>query len=160
MRLNILFSLLISILFIYFISIIVTSGDAFFEFYSKNIRSSLFTGFLTLGGFLFSLKTFIIVKMKENVYDDKKYLENLERQRKLNPNISHYGPLKRLSDLLFFSILSSIITAASQFSIGLYKNQVSAYVCIFLSIFTLTLFIVSLIIIKRNLDTWFKYLEN
>ena len=35
------------------------------QFYVQNLRSSLFAGFLTLGGFLFSAKTFIVIKMKE-----------------------------------------------------------------------------------------------
>jgi hypothetical protein len=48
------------------------------RFYGENIRGSLFTGFLTLGGFLLSLKTFIIVKMKENVYDDERYIDGFD----------------------------------------------------------------------------------
>ena len=40
-----------------------------YDFYASNLRGSFFTGFLALGGFLMSAKTFIIVNMKKEVYD-------------------------------------------------------------------------------------------
>ncbi|MBT0959869.1 hypothetical protein [Denitromonas iodatirespirans] len=60
----------------------------FAKYYVENIRGHLFAGFLALGGFLLSLKTFIVVTMKENVYDDEKYIQNWEAQRKLDPQMS------------------------------------------------------------------------
>lgn len=159
MRLTALLSALFASIVILLISSLTNDNSKIWYFYSQNIRSSLFTGFLTLGGFLFSLKTFIVVKMKENVYDDKDYIKNLNEQRKITPGLSHYGPLKRLSNLLFLSVLSSIITSVSQFTIGLIDSPVSALICIWLSSFTIVLLIISLILIKINLDQWFSYLE-
>ncbi len=129
------------------------------EYYSKNLRGNLFSGFLTLGGFLFSLKTFIIVKMKENVYDHCEYEKKLQKGKKLNPNMTHYGPLRRLSDMLFYSVLLSIITAALQLTIGLIPHWASALICISFSVTTIFLLIWSLILIKQNMDDWFSFIE-
>ena len=80
-------------------------------FYSDKLRNSLFTGFLTAGSFLFSLKTFIVVKMKENVYDNEKYKKRVAEQRKLNKDLTHYGPLKRLSSHLYYTVFAAILSS-------------------------------------------------
>jgi hypothetical protein len=52
---------------IYYLSI--TNGAAqIVDYYQKNMRASMFTGFLTAGSFLLSLKTGIVIKIKESVY--------------------------------------------------------------------------------------------
>jgi hypothetical protein len=129
------------------------------DFYGENIRGSLFTGFLTLGGFLLSLKTFIIVKMKENVYDNEKYIEIYNNNKKLNNNLLLYAPLQKLSHLLFWAILSCIVTSVLQFSLGLFQYWIAPIICIFMAAFSVSLLILSLIEIKNNLDRWFEFLE-
>lgn len=128
-------------------------------FYSMNLRGNLFAGFLTLGGFLFSLKTFIVIKIKESVYDHEKYKERLDIGKKFNPNMSHYGPLQRLSNMLFYSVLFSIITAALQLTIGLIPHWFVVLVCIFSSVTTMFLLVWSLVMIKKNMDDWFDFIE-
>jgi hypothetical protein len=128
-------------------------------FYGKNIRGELFSGFLTLGGFLLSLKTFIIVKMKENVYDSESYQQSFSNKKKINPKLSLYAPLQRLSHLLFWAILVSLFASISQFSFGLINHWGAVIFCIFLAVFAISLLIFSLIEIKNNLDAWFKLIE-
>lgn len=130
------------------------------EYYGENLRGNLFTGFLTVGGFLFSLKTFIIINMKENVYDHRKYKERVEEQRELNRSITFYGPLKRLSHLLFVSVLASIVSAVLQLTLGLIDHWVAVLVCLWSSVFSVLLLTDSLFIIKNNLDQWFEFLED
>lgn len=128
--------------------------------YTEKIRSSLFTGFLTLGGFLLSLKTFIIVKMKESVYDSNEYREYFEDRRERNRSLSLYKPLQNLSHLLFWAILFAIITSVLQFSIGFFENYLTTMICIFMAAFTIVLLVLSLFEIKKNLDSWFNITEN
>ncbi|MCL6272246.1 hypothetical protein M3P05_20200, partial [Sansalvadorimonas sp. 2012CJ34-2] len=132
-----------------------SSISKFGEFYAKNIRGHLFAGFLALGGFLLSLKTFIIVNMKENVYDNEQYRENWKKQRKHDNSLELYGPLKELSDLLYYAIIASFIAAILQMTLGLYKHWITALICSWSAIFSVILIIDSLKIIKRNLDSWF-----
>lgn len=130
------------------------------KIYTEKIRASLFTGFLTLGGFLLSLKTFIIVKMKESVYDSSEYKEYFENRKERNSSLSLYKPLQNLSHLLFWAILSAIITSILQFSIGFFENVLSTMICIYMAAFTIILLILSLFEIKKNLDSWFHITEN
>lgn len=132
------------------------------EYYEKHIRGHLFAGFLALGGFLLSLKTFIVVNMKENLYDSQEYKENWEKQSKLHSGkeLKLYTPLKELSDLLFYAILAAILSAILQMTLGLYSHWSTTLVCLGSAIYATTLLIESLRVIKRNLDTWFSYLES
>ena len=129
------------------------------DFYAKNIRASLFTGFLTVGSFLLSLKVFIVVKFKENIFDSSAYKDQLEDKRKLNPDLSHYGPVKRLSRLLFFSIVSAIAASAAQLSIGLIPTWQATLFCVFIATFAGSMLICTLWLIRQILDEWLNYLE-
>lgn len=142
---------------------LVVAGDVpeinMIWFYEDKLRGALFGGFLTLAGFLFSLKTFIVIKMKENVYDHDFY-EKLVNERKVhNEKITRYGPLKNLSDLLFWSVLLSFVSAIFQFSLGLLGNLWAVYACLWISIFTVITFFISLFAMQTNLNTWFEHLE-
>ncbi|RRV32165.1 hypothetical protein EGJ86_18405 [Pseudomonas sp. o96-267] len=132
---------------------------SFPEYYADNIRGHLFAGFLALGGFLLSLKTFIIVTMKENVYDNPKYIEKWQSANKENPSLKLYLPLKQLSDFLYYAIIASISTAVFQLTIGLYEHWITALISTASSIYATLLLSWCLLLIKRNLDTWFEYLD-
>lgn len=129
------------------------------EYYAKNIRASLFTGFLTVGSFLLSLKVFIVVKFKENIFDSDAYIEKLRDLRRLNPQLSHYGPVKRLSRLLFFSIVSAIVASASQLSVGLVPLWQATLFCVFIAAFAASMLVSTLWLIREILDNWLGYLE-
>jgi ABC-type multidrug transport system permease subunit len=124
------------------------------------MRGSLFTGFLTVGSFLLSLKAFIVVKLKENIFDTDGYKNRLKERRRINQKLTLYGPVKRLSHLLFISISSSIAASVSQFSIGLIPDWKATFVCIFLAIFAISMLISTLLLIKGLLDEWLNYLED
>ena len=135
--------------------------DKFTVFYSDNIRGHVFAGFLALGGFLMSLKTFIIVTMKENLYENERYRAKWEDAKRNDPKTpSLYYPLRQLSDLLYYSIFSSIVAAALQMTIGLINHWVAAAICIYSAIIALLFLIDALLIIKKNLNIWFEYLED
>ncbi len=135
------------------------TSENFLKFYQDKLRDNLFQSYLTLGGFLYSLKTFIVVQMKEKVYDHKRYIERLETFRKTKPELSHYGPLKRLNDLLFFSVTGFIYVALLNFTLGFINSAFTAFICSCLSVAVLFIFLYSLIIIRRNLNDWFHFLE-
>ncbi len=159
MRIKFLLSVLIGSIVVACVYWFVPDHQHLVRFYGENIRGSLFTGFLTLGGFLLSLKTFIIVKMKENVYDDERYIEIFNHKKQLDNSLSLYAPLQNLSHLLFWSILSCIITSVLQFSLGLFENWVATSICVFMAVFSVSLLIFSLVEIKNNLDCWFNFIE-
>ena len=133
--------------------------NLFANFYTTELRNNLFAAFLTLGGFLYSLKTLIIIKMKENVYDHEKYLKKIERKRRNNSEITHYGALRRLSDLLYYTVFFSLCTSLLQFTLGLYEHWFTALICSYSALVCICMFAFSLMVIKQNLNYWFEFLE-
>lgn len=133
-----------------------------FDFYAKNLRGSLFTGFLALGGFLMSAKTFIIVNMKKEVYDSPKYKQNWLDGRELNGLEDYpplFRPLRRLSNILFYTISFSFLASVAQLTIGLFESVPSVVICSFLVILAICFLMLSLYLIKKNLATMFDYLD-
>lgn len=133
-------------------------ANSVYIFYSENMRGHLFAGFLGLGGFLLSLKTFIIVNMKENLYDNETYIEKWKQSQKYSSK-TLFAPLKELSDILYYAIFTCIIAAIAQMTLGFVEHDVFALICFYLCISATVLLVKSLIIIKRNLNTWFEFLD-
>ena len=138
---------------------LVTNPSGLVLFYEKHLRGNLFAGFLTVGGFLLSLKTFILIKLKENVYDHEEYRKRYREQKELDTSLQLYDPLKNLSDFLFWSVLSTIIAAVAQLTIGLFGNYWFTLGSLWLSFFALSILIVSLILIKGSLNDWFNFIN-
>jgi hypothetical protein len=130
-----------------------------FDFFKTNMRGSFFAGFLTIGGFMLSLKTFVLVKMKEGLYASDEYKKRQSSMCDLGSRDSLYAPLKRLSHLLFFSILAALVTSALQLTLGLWSEWWAAGVCVAAAGGTLAMLVFSLISIKTNLDAWFDCLD-
>ncbi|MDP2127229.1 MAG: hypothetical protein Q8K97_07605 [Pseudohongiella sp.] len=129
------------------------------ELYRGGIRDSLFAGFLTVGGFLLSMKTFILISMKRQVYDSKEYVDQINERRSLNKSLTHYGPLERLGNFLFYSVLFALIAAACQLTFGLSENPLSIAVALVFAMNALILMLVSLVIIKQNMSMWYGHIE-
>jgi len=129
------------------------------DFFDKNIRGSLFSGFLTLGGFLLSLKTFIIVNMKKEVYDKSEYLQIHNVALARGHKGSRYSPLKDLGDVIFFAIVACISTACLQMTLGLFARAWSSAICLAAALYSIIMLLVVLHYIRRNLQAMFKFLE-
>ena len=125
----------------------------------KEIRSALFTGFLTIGGFLLSLKTFILIKLKEDLYDSPSYKERFENQKQLKPSLSYFEPLSNLSNFLIYCVLLSLITSLSQYTLGFIQSIYTIAFCIALSSTSFFLVIVVWWEIRANLTIWFELLD-
>ncbi len=138
----------------------LTNHHPIFPFYSDKMRTPLFTGFLTLGGFLFSLKTFILVKLKEDLYDLPAYKKRLLERKKLNPDLTLYGPLTRLGNFLIYCVLFSLITAVMQFSLGFLESDFAASICISLSITTIAVIFIAWWQIRVSMNEWFSILKD
>lgn len=130
-----------------------------FDFYEENLRGSLFAGFLTLGSFLLSLKTGIVIKIKEGVYDKAEYQSEVQSRPTSKKILSVYGPLKRLSRALAWSVGLSIVTASLQLTLGLYPVWWAAAVCLASAAAAIAFLLCSFILIQIALSDWFTWLE-
>lgn len=107
-----------------------SGAGTFTDFYAKSLRPSLFTGFLTLSVFLFSIKTFLLVTLERDVYGTDAYRARIIRLRDANPQLSGIGQLKRLSGRMFVAIISTACASASQLTIGLVDRNWSSLICV------------------------------
>lgn len=137
----------------------VPAEQTLFDFYASNLRASLFSGFLTLTGFLFSVKTFLIVNLKKEVYENAKYKQRVSERRQLNKAITTFGPLRRFSNLLLATIIASLTTSVSQLTIGIIHSNISAIVCLTFAVATIILLSICLFVSAKNLSDWFGFLE-
>jgi len=128
-------------------------------YFGEKIRPSLFTGLLTVGSFLLSLKVFIVVKFKETVFDSKEYKERLANLRKIDPSIQHYAQVRNLSSVLFFSIASAIIAAACQLTLGLIEKPAAMLGCVFAAAFAGAMLLQTLLLIRKILGDWLDHME-
>jgi hypothetical protein len=126
-----------------------------YEIYEKKLQVPFFTGFITLGSFLLTLKTFVIVKLKESLYDSESYTDIIEKHRSLDPNLPFYDPLNNLARFLVYAVIMSISTAASQMTLGFLPFNWAAAICISLAVTTLYLVLIAWWNIKRNLSDLF-----
>lgn len=141
---------------VYFFSFDIVASTAYF---GEKIRPSLFTGLLTIGSFLLSLKVFIVVKFKETVFDSKEYKERLLELRKIDPSIQHYAQVRNLSSVLFLSIASAIGASFSQLTIGLIACPLAMLFCVFIASFAGAMLLQTLFLIRKILREWLDHME-
>lgn len=142
-------------------TLLIDLWNALPGFYATNLRGSLFSGLLTITGFLLATKTFIIAQLKRDVYDQTFYSDRVARARKLDPDrtIHHYGPLRRVGKLLFGTAAASLIGALLQITLGLFVTPWAVLICLLACLVALVLVGWSMVIIKWALDDWFDGIE-
>ena len=137
------------------------SRDPVWTFYDENLRTELFNGYLTRAGLVFAAKTFIVIKMKEEVYGTETYARRFREKKRITgeSKLTRFGPLRNLSRALFR--LTSWMTAAAllQVTVGLVPNNVVACVNIGVCVYAFWLLWGGLRILKENLDDWLTFVE-
>ena len=132
----------------------------FYEFHHKNLRGYLFSGFISVGSFLLSLHTFVIVNLRDKVFATKEYKETYAlsygiEESKIN-ECDLFKPLDNLSSFINTSIILSLTTAISQFTLGLSTNLYACLFCVWLAILTVFFLLHCLIIIRQNIKIFLK----
>jgi hypothetical protein len=128
--------------------------------YHEEFRTALFLSSLTLGTFLFTMKTFIIQTIKKEVYDHPRHqelAEDLAKDRNEEP--SYYCGLKNLSSLILQAIVLALINAFIQISVGYIGHPATASACLISSIISWLAFSRVLFEVGRNMSDMFDYAE-
>lgn len=128
--------------------------------YSNKLQTPLFTGFLTLGSFLLAIKTGILIKLKEGLYDKQEYKDRVRQRQAINPKITLYGPLKRFGNYLIYCVLFSLLTSFYQVTVGFVEHRFVASLGISLAVVTAILVFYAWWLIRENLNLWFAMLED
>lgn len=135
--------------------------DPLTDLYVDKMRTILFSGFLTLSGFMFTVKTFLIVRLQQDVYGDERY-QNwvLKVARKYNKSITVYGSLRRLGKLLFWSVCCSFGAALSQVTLGFVEKRWSTWIVLAVTVAAGVLFLFTLIVVRGVVRKWIDFQES
>ena len=141
------------------------AGDTWiwFKFYREGIRTPVFTGFLTVGSFLLTLKATILLRIKE-IYDTVDYSadwEAFQEQRRINNKCptAYYGPLRNLGHALLANVLLALSTAILQMTLGFVNAPWALGICLGFAATTLGLLLLLWWQIAANLGRWFNVIE-
>lgn len=148
-------SVIISAIIFFALRSLATFDSGFYDFYAKSLRGYFFSGFISVGSFLLSLHTFVIVNLKDKLFSSEHYRKRYANSKniKVTDIIEKdiLKPLDRLSSFINISIWLSISTAIVQFTIGLAPYSFVSIFCIWLGLLTILFMLNSLILIRINI---------
>lgn len=128
-------------------------AQAIVQSYEK-IRGNMITAFLSSGSLLFSLNSFVLVNLKKDIFESAQYLQAMESR-----NISRsaiYQPLIDLNALIGLVIFMSLSTVMLNLLLGVFQSLTVILFCVFISCFTLTLLMICLFNIWKNINFWLR----
>ena len=125
-----------------------------YDYYKSNFRGSLFTGFLTLGSFLFTFKSFAILRLA-TVFESEDYQDrHIQRMKNPEYHMEFLEPLTNLNNSVFLAIIIALITSASQLTIGLIPHWFASLTCLWLALFSGVVLARTIKLLKMNIDSW------
>ena len=128
--------------------------------YHQEIKTSLFVSGFTLGSFLFSMKSVIIKTMKEEIYDKDDYKKDIEELKDIGGKEGYYDSLQRFSNLLFWAISLSFVSALSNITLAFLGNIWTTSLCLFVTIVAWGSIGKTLYHFQKNWAKVFEYAEN
>jgi len=97
--------------------------------YHQKLLPALFATGFTVGSFLFSMKSSIIKTVREDVFDDEKYQQEMCEKIALGQAAGFYCNLQNFSSLLMKAIAWSFISALSQVVFGVFEKPCTTIIC-------------------------------
>lgn len=127
--------------------------------YNLKLQLAFFTAFLTVGSFLMAMKSFILVRLKDDVYGHDRYRERYLAQNDYRYKGNYYEGLLDLGNLLSLSVFWAFVASMAQISLG-FLNLIQAKItAISLGIGLLVIVLVDWWFVYRNLIAWFSFIE-
>lgn len=126
-------------------------------------QTAFFTASITVGVFIFTMKSFVVQMIKREVFDNKDYIEFLEQcssfSRDEMSGARLYGPLRRLSRALFICVSFSFVNAFFQVIIPIFGGH---YWIVFLFFFNAATWVslgFSVFLVTKNVSTMINFYE-
>lgn len=122
------------------------------EVYSGKFQVAMFAGFLTLGGFLLTLKTFVVVQFKTQLFEKEPYRKVFMSTKTKSTYLKgdYFLPLSEMAKLLLLSVVLSIGTSLFQITVGFLKSDLVSSFCMALGIATLFVVAFAWWIVRKN----------
>lgn len=127
--------------------------------YHDYMRGYFFSAFLGISSFLLSLLTFVVINLKEKMFDSDDYIGMYRRFNGMSEtdNIIKkdiYRPLVVITTLLVISISACIITAILQFTVGFSNNPWLLIIPTSAPFFAITFMSLSLLQMTQLIYQW------
>lgn len=136
----------------------IADGPALSATYAK-FQIPLFSGFLTLAGFLLSLKTSILLRLHSDVFSQDWYRDRVNRHSlNLGRAVNQFSPLTRLGSLLINSVVVCLLAALSQLTLGNLRSTFAQVLCLLTAVIAAVLVVCSWYYVRANLQLWFEHL--
>jgi hypothetical protein len=120
--------------------------------YYQELRGPFITSSVTMGTFLFTMKSFVIQTMKRDLYDKDEYQEQIAQRRKEGKkNDTYYGQLNRLRALMLWAIIVAFFNAGIQVLYGDTDQEWVAWACFVVTGVSWALVIACLMVVSHNL---------
>ena len=120
--------------------------------YYQDLRSAFITSSVTMGTFLFTMKSFVIQTMKRDLYDKPEYQAVIAQRRKEGKkNDSYYGQLNRLRSLMLWAIVVAFFNAGVQVLYGNTDQEWLAALCFLVTGVSWVLVLACLMVVSHNL---------
>jgi hypothetical protein len=131
-------------------------------FYTDQLRTSLFSGFLTIGTFLFAIKTFLVVKIKEEVLTSENFIKKMDIKNRIDDTakINPDSILVEFTEYLYHSAMIAFICSIINLIFGSICHWSSVALCTLVTVYALFRLIKSMVMVKENLDVWIKSVKS
>lgn len=101
--------------------------------FHETVRGYLFSGFLTLGSFLLTTKTFVITRLQDGLFHtieyDKKYKEAVRQNGKEKTGERNEG-LRRLTEFLVWSVFSCMAVSVGQLLLSACRSNLASAIAL------------------------------
>lgn len=139
-------------------SVVVVLADANFAmWYREKLRGDLFNGSLTMAGFLVTVATFVVITMKEKVYDHPSYRQAVELSLQLSTKPERnalYAPLRRLTMLLALATSACLLCTLAHVSLVFLPTRWPVAACVSIAAATLSLTSFAILAAYGNFVHW------
>ncbi|EFH3931058.1 TPA: hypothetical protein PW931_004823 [Escherichia coli] len=137
------------------------SLDCLISNYKTYMRGYVFSSFLGISSFLLSLLTFVVINLKEKMFDSEDYLDIYRKGEELSENdpikkSDLYKPLLNITYLLVLSIAFCLLTCLLQFSLGFSVSKKWLIAPTIMPFFALSFMSLSLTAMTQLVCQWLK----
>ena len=133
--------------------------DCFVKIYHEKAQFPIFSGFLTLSGFILSIKTNLLLKLGTDLFGSAIYKERVITASILNGEpVRRHAPLINLGRFLIATVLACLIVAIVQITIGFGASKWAIGVALGFAAGGMCMIISAWVAIRGMLERYFEVL--
>ncbi|MFS0827644.1 hypothetical protein [Pseudomonas phoenicis] len=133
--------------------------DVVVSAYHTGVRGYVFAAFLGASSFLISLLTFLVINIKEKMFDSSDYLKLYVMHMNLSegdsiPKKDLYKPLRLITSMLVIAIFLCIVSSVTQLTLGFSDSKVVLLIPTFIPFLAVSFLTSSLFQIYSLIKQW------